>query len=351
MADNMCVDDQINQNNYTDQNDLSIHSSTCVFTSKLNNCCTNEIEQLKLQPKKLMGMNSEKTMALISEYCSKGLINIVKYMVNNGVPVDYVHEDSEIEKKKPIIFAAENGHLDTVIFLVSKGADPFEHTYVVGASAIHYAAKNGHIQVVSYLMNLLQQTHKIPYNKRMFFINDILCVSARNGFDQLVSIIIDICHLTNKDIDAIQIDYIRNYSPMLYAISYGHLRVVKTLIKHKASVSYNELFIAVRAGHTHIVEYLIKPKHKINVNIPKICNKTSNAWTLLMVAAYHGDLNIIKLLLAKTNIDVSYTNNIGESVLSIAKQQREKNIVEYLDNYLKNNIKDVENRLLHLEIC
>ena len=67
---------------------------------------------------------------------------MVKYLFNYDVDVN----DEDFDA---LDYAAENGHLDVVQYLVKQGVKSYE-------TAIDWAAKNGHVKVVEYLESLKQ---------------------------------------------------------------------------------------------------------------------------------------------------------------------------------------------------
>lgn len=128
-----------------------------------------------------------------------------------------IHSDNEYTLK----MSAQNGQLETVKYLVSKGVNIHtEYDY-----ALRISAKNGHLEIVKYLVSLGANINAL-----------------------------------NKGMEG----------ALVQAVEYGHLEIVKYLVTSGAD--YNEgndfIFIhAVNLGHLEIVKYIVSLGVKINVYI------------------------------------------------------------------------------------
>ena len=93
--------------------------------------------------------------------------------------------------------------------------------------------------------------------------NKILCTAARNGYLEVVKLIID----AGADVNVDNIKYItvygdiykHNYTPLTRAAINGHLAVVQYLVDHGAKVNleYSDALDVIRNGHFDIIKYLV----------------------------------------------------------------------------------------------
>ena len=78
-----------------------------------------------------------------------GDIAILQYLVENGA--DIKAQDT-IHSRAVLHFAAENGNLECVKYLAEHGADLLDKD-AYGATALHYAAEKNHLDVIKYLVS------------------------------------------------------------------------------------------------------------------------------------------------------------------------------------------------------
>jgi len=88
---------------------------------------------------------SQQDKALI-EAAGDGDIERMRQLINGGADVDVFALDSWT----PLTIAASNGRLDAAKLLVQSGADV--NKSVAGLSPLFFAARNGHVTVVQFLL-------------------------------------------------------------------------------------------------------------------------------------------------------------------------------------------------------
>src|SRR5581483_1173721 len=88
----------------------------------------------------------------LSWNCEKGHLSTVQYLVSVGADI---HADNN----SAVRCASEKGHLSTVQYLVSVGADIHAHDNY----AVRWASNNGHLSTVQYLVEL-GNSHRLSSN-------------------------------------------------------------------------------------------------------------------------------------------------------------------------------------------
>jgi len=82
------------------------------------------------------------------EASKDGKLSSVIYLVSNGTNVN---SKDYYCNKTPLYYAADNGHLSVVEYLLHQGSDFRDK--IGGESYLHWAAEKGHLSVVEYLVN------------------------------------------------------------------------------------------------------------------------------------------------------------------------------------------------------
>ena len=104
----------------------------------------------------------------------------------------------------------------------------------------------------------------------------------------------------------------------------GNTEIAEALIKHGAKGGNNELEAAITNQHTDIVSLILKSG--VNPNY-----FTKEGATPLMLAAYWGNSEIIKLLV-KYNAKIDTKNTKGKTALNIAEERKQQynNVIRML---------------------
>ena len=156
---------------------------------------------------------------------------VVKYLVEQQGANIHVRRDYFLR------FAAAQGHLEVVKYLVEQGADI--HTW--NDEAFRGAAENGHLEVVKYLAEQGANIH--TYDDCAFR------WAAENGHLEVVKYLVE----QGADI------HTENDEALRFAAENGHLEVVKYLAEQGVNIhAWNDeaLRMAELRGQTEVVEYL-----------------------------------------------------------------------------------------------
>ena len=147
----------------------------------------------------------------------------------DDIPFDLLPRDvndaATVDGLTALHFAAQNGNLDIIKFLVEHGADISAQDYEQSRSVIHFAAENGDIECIKYLTekeaNLLDQD---------IYGATALDYAARSGHLEAVKYLVD------KKIDYTAKDS-RGWTVMHYAACGGNVDSIKYLLAKGLSIN------------------------------------------------------------------------------------------------------------------
>ena len=163
----------------------------------------------------------------MNEACTKGDLETVKKL---GLP-----EDS-----KAITYAALNGHMDIIAYLVSINSP-------ININEIYSTFKTRHLDIVNFIWN----------------------VSCKNGYLETVK----------------KLGLPKNSQALDYAADYGHLNLVKYLVSIGAPIDEWVFASAANKGHLDILKYLV------SINAPM------NLYAIVF-ASINGRLDTVKYLVS-----------------------------------------------------
>jgi ankyrin repeat protein len=245
-----------------------------------------------------------------------------------------------VEDETPLNVACALGHLDVVKALDSAGA----RRNVIsswGMSALHFAAANGNLQVVEYLVS------KPDVDKELhaFDMNTALHLACAAGRDQTVKVTIPIprmlrfLHTTHQVLLAVPENcclqvLLRSRAdknalnsngdtPISIAAFFGHDSIVAQLVEHQGSITnsttanssalhfvhanedgYTPLMLAAAAGHIDVVQRLLRIRHKYYNAIDHLHHLSDSGQTALEIAADQGRYDMVYLLVREgANVD------------------------------------------------
>lgn len=236
-----------------------------------------------------------------------------------------------------LMWASANGHTNTVILLLSAGAD-VNIINRAGKTALILASKNGHTDIVKVL--LFAGTNVDTADHRRY---TALMIASTNGYTDIVKALIAAKANINQQGP-------RGNTPLLMAAENGHTDIVTTFLKYGADVDDSDinwntaLSLAGSNGYKDTVKELISSGADVNVR-----NRYNGKTALLAVAA-KNHLDIIKLLLFHgANITDRWW--YGDTALIIASKLGNIDTIKYLQNLLTSDpdeITDPHKKLTNL---
>ncbi|CAG7918669.1 unnamed protein product [Penicillium olsonii] len=195
-------------------------------------------------------------------------------------------------------YAAILGHVDIVQYLVQYFGgklDPNANGQQFGRGAFSIAAGNGRVDVVRLLLGW---TVTEPNLQTQWKRQTPLFVAAEEGREDIVEVLIE-CERVGLDI------------PDMHGTT--------------------PLGIAADKNHVGIVRRLLGASRPVD---PNACDE--NGQTPLLNAAFHGNLEIVQLLLDAAGMDPQLRNSEGETPLEVASQNGNQSVVQALQKHLTN---------------
>jgi len=147
-----------------------------------------------------------------------GQLNLVKFLLSE-FEIDITRRES-----LAVCLASENGHLETVKFLVTGDREPGNKADIASAGneAIKEASKNGHLEIVKFLLAPEREPKVDITSKNWAFV----CASQNGGTE-----IVKFLYESKVDIS------VDNNEAIQCASKYGHLETVKYLLSKGADFS------------------------------------------------------------------------------------------------------------------
>jgi CDK inhibitor PHO81 len=184
---------------------------------------------------------------------------------------------------------AIEGHLDAIKLCFAHKASLMSDYY--GRSPLHYAAQNGHTNICVYLISIGAEIDLVDQDGNTALINAIV-----SGHLDTVNSLIDF-GASFEPLPSSQI-------PVTMACQYGQLDILKILLSKGVKLVANmdglyPLHLACREGKTDITKCLIS--HGADVEI----KDSFKGWTSIFFAASEGHLNSVQVLLeAGCKVDI-----------------------------------------------
>ncbi|KAJ5473967.1 hypothetical protein N7475_003533 [Penicillium sp. IBT 31633x] len=239
--------------------------------------------------------------------------------------------------------AAEYGNKSITGLLLAYGAVDINATDANGATALCLAADAKHTTVA---LQILAEDH-VDVNVAGQISRTALHHTARTGNIPITCVL-----LANENLDPnVRDDH--QWAPLTYAAFNGDLRMVELFLArgdiqvnvqqasplfHAAKQGHVEvefwnsspLCVASEMGHPEVTRLLLEHTTPPDTNL-----KTYMGDTALSLAAYHGHLAIINLLLEENGLDVAATDKFGDTALCKAARNGHEQVVKRLYRYFR----------------
>ena len=222
--------------------------------------------------------------------CEEGHLPIVKYLISKGANIEARDKD----EKTALHYATFRGDYPIIEYLISKGAN-LKAKNKYGQTPLHYACQKDNISNAYYLVKKganMEEPDKYGQTP--------LWLASQKGHKKFIKFALIMNHLPS------------NYEPVLYSI-----------ITEKPKDFLPNIFQACKEGRITTVQWLIE---KLNLDPNKA---DSDEKTPLHIACEYGHLPIVAFLISKgSNLEAKF--EYGKTPLHIACENDHLPIVEYL---------------------
>lgn len=226
----------------------------------------------------------------------------------------------------PLLLACCQGKRDNVARLLLQAGANIERTTAQSARPLMMAAQFGHVEVVDVLLS--RGALVMATDRRQ---STALILAARNGHAKVVSRLLQANgHLEHRDHKNQE-----GLTALMYASHYGHDEAVSVLLEHHADIDLQNgdgetaLMMAVHAQHGgsngKVIEVLLS--HGANVNIAD-----HDGMTAVMIAVMRSDCDTLSLLLAHRHheVNVNASDKEGRTALGMAVYNDDDKIARLL---------------------
>ncbi|MDF2964614.1 MAG: uncharacterized protein K0Q51_2 [Rickettsiaceae bacterium] len=248
-----------------------------------------------------------------------GVINFYPYMQNK---IKYEMGANIYRGKHLIHFAAQNGKIEMLKYLIEYIKIDASKLSDIGKNALHYAVKGGNIETIKYLIE-----KGVSKKQADYYGNTPLHKAIHLGKAEVVELVYDkeIIDSKNKS----------GETPLIIAVEKENLSIVQKLIKEGANVNIKSdnikpvLYVTVANNNVELVKELVE-NGKGDVNV-----QADHKRTPLFIAAAKGNIAMVEYLVNKgANIDYAGSiiddNVQSVSALYIAVAKGYKDIVKFL---------------------
>jgi len=214
-----------------------------------------------------------------------------------------------------LILAADDGDIEAIDLLVSRGAD-LDAATSEGVTALMYASHNGFPDVVNYLLQKGAEVNAVPENGITALIS-----ASKTGDYEICEMLLDSgAYVDNKDYNGL--------SALMYASAYNYPEIIELCLENGAAINQrdwlgnNPLLMAACFGNFEAVDALLDLEAHID-------SRDYSDFTALHIASQNGDYDLTWLLVDR-GANVHAVNKGMLSPLALAVDNGHQDIVELL---------------------
>ena len=249
--------------------------------------------------------------------CRDGHVDIVRTLVDHKANVNATTDSGDT----PLTLAAKYKHDNVVHALLSGSQCLVDAKGQDGYTALHYSCRYGHVDIVRTLVK-----HKDNVNARTDSGDTPLTLAAKYKHDNVVHALLSgsQCLVDAKGQDG--------YTALHYSCRYGHVDIVRTLVKHKDNVNARTdsgdtpLTLATRNKHDNVVHALLSDSQCL------VDAKGLDGYTALQYSCKYGHVDIVRTLV-KHKANVNTKTDSGDTPLTLAAIYKRDNVVHALLSY------------------
>lgn len=252
--------------------------------------------------------------------CTNGDVKKVEFIhkrLDNGI-IEY-HEEN-LTYAHPIKLAIEQGHINIVKYLLDNGVDVNQKVFGVLPLEQNLLLTSIEKRKNEITKLLIERGADVNYANNSYGLWTPLSLASCNGNDEIVEILIQ----KGADINPKSLIF---ETPIFEAVYNNHPDTVRLLLKKGACLSTD--FIVIRTAVYHDRIEMMKLFLDIGIDINQKSPKSPRT-TYLMEAVSQGNEDMVEFLI-ENGADVNYVDMDNRSALSIAKKKENSKIIGMIE--------------------